>query len=150
MKSGKPGRFEYCLIYFGFCLGLVMIVSGVYQSLMGTLSKSWPSTQGRSNWRSKNNWTYDYSVNGVSYSNNRVQYGGLRPKGTLSQRRYLEQLYPEDKPLQVYYWPSHPAFAVLKPGPGKNIWIFFLSGVFFCTFTGVQWYFWKAKNSRPD
>ncbi len=73
--------------------------------------------------------TYEYVVNGHTYSSNRVAIGEM--EGNYSElHKDIEKLYPAGKEVTVYYNPLNPQEAVLRPGEFR--------GARFVTFLGIM------------
>jgi len=58
---------------------------------------------------------YNYTVNGKEYTSNMIMFGGVTPgRHNKMYERYIDR-YPKDSIVKVYYDPTQPENAVLKP-----------------------------------
>jgi hypothetical protein len=104
-------------------LGLLATYSGISQILLHESSKDWPSVEGQvinshvtfmPDWQDPA-WrvrvSYDYSVNGISYSSSKSgSYASERSARGAGAR------YPQGSTVLVFYDPSSPSRAVLEGG----------------------------------
>jgi hypothetical protein len=113
------------LIFLGAGVGLLVLGTG--QLKKARASESWPSVQGivvsstveRSSEHDNTDHyqasvVYEYAVDGVTYSCNRVSYGATR--GLQEEAQAEAKRYPKGKRVEVYYDPDDPDVAVLEPG----------------------------------
>jgi hypothetical protein len=112
-------------IFLGVGIGLFAV--SARQLREARASESWPSVQGivvSSSVQSTNDRdddpyysasvTYEYSVDGVTYSCGRVSYDTTR--GRLKDAQEKVKRYPKGKQVEVHYNPGNPDVAVLEPG----------------------------------
>jgi len=74
--------------------------------------------------------TYQYSVNGVSYTSNTISYGYAYSSDHDAASQLVDN-YPVGKIVTIYYNPDNPSEAVLISGIDSSTWIFFSFGLFF-------------------
>lgn len=143
----KQLRFhQWALLYFAFFVGLLFFVLGPYLTFMGWQSQSWLKVPGAIHWVGPYGWGYSYTVDGTTYRGTRADYKGTSGRHIDQARR--RKLYPEGRPVDVYYWPAHPSFSVLNPGLGENNWLFYFGGgIFMLVFGGQIWYFRSRSRS---
>jgi hypothetical protein len=65
---------------------------------------------------------YNYSVDGVAVSGNRVAYGDYGSSDP-SHAQGIVNRYPNGAKVTVYYMPGHPDESVLEPGLALQAWI---------------------------
>jgi hypothetical protein len=88
-------------------------------------STGWPTVPGtvatsertKVLWRTQPRVTYNYEVNGKSYTGNKVILAGVPPKET----DQVLSRYPVGSPVTVSYLPGNPALALLEPGPNRYV-----------------------------
>ena len=128
-------------------VGILSFAIGV-QTMAGALaSRDWPSTDGMvvatridiessssSSSRSSRTYRpiiiYDYAVDGVSHSAQRVAFGEYAT-GDPADAEKVRDTYPEGKQVPVYYDPGSPENAVLEPGLHGIPWFFIVLGLVF-------------------
>ena len=120
----------------------VIVIAAAYKTLQVRAASNWPSVEGRvvtaasqtrpvrvidgdraeghrHEQRNFANVTYEYSVAGVSFRNNRVSIG--EDRGNFEVAETLAK-YPAGKIVTVYYNPLHPKDAVLERDAPKGLW----------------------------
>jgi len=86
--------------------------------------------------------TYTYSVAGIPYQAERLQFGDPDYSFQSRATRRL-QPYPVGSHIAVRYDPDHPHRAVLEPGVGLDIyWVAILTATMFVITVGVALGFW--------
>lgn len=132
--------------------GAAMAIFGVSFIKAGFASKSWPTATGeirhtrivseRSSNSSSRSYsarvTYAYAVEGRTYTSRRYSLGdgsstGKRYSSHPKAFRATEETYPVGKSLPVYYDPTDPTSAVLKPGPTFGTYVPIVLGSLFFT-----------------
>ncbi len=128
-------------------IGGGIVYLGYLSYVKSQASKSWPTTQGsvvssevtahRS--RSKKghhrttygaNVRYEYTVNGVQYSSDKISFGEYRTHSRGPAQATVDR-YPPGAEVVVYYNPDQPEEAVLEPGKMGGIMILFIVGGMF-------------------
>ena len=79
---------------------------------------------------------YTFSVDGKSYTGNRVCYGDYNSEGPSHAYRVVNR-YPKGKDVRVYYMPDNPKVCLLEPGnqrgsyitPGIGLFLFILGSL---------------------
>ena len=127
--------------------GIFFVVVGVVLSIIGTKSLNnakenleWPKTQGkiitsemdikRTKTGNSNSWRneysarilYNYEVNGSPYTSNKTKFINTISKKHQDIKPILSR-YKVGTDVSVYYKPSDPETAVLKPGVTKETYI---------------------------
>lgn len=69
---------------------------------------------------------YEFSVDGKSYSNSRVDFMTWRSGRGRSYAHEIVDRYPEDSSVKVHYAPTNPTDSVLEPGPTAGNYLSFL------------------------
>lgn len=73
---------------------------------------------------------YEYAVEGVSHSAQRVAFGEYAT-GDPADAEKVRDTYPKGEPVQVFYDPDSPEDAVLEPGLHGIPWFFIALGLVF-------------------
>ncbi len=133
------------LLVFGLILGGV----GAYRYNVGKQSASWPAVTGTVTYSraqpttTENNRKeyrlsvrYSYSVDGKSYSGDRVTASDMYEK-TLNAAQERLKKYPAGGEVRVYYDPDNPASSVLETGMKKNVYILLGAAVCCLAFAGA-------------
>jgi len=143
-------QYVLSLVFFGFAL---MIFSNLREAVD---SKNWPVVMGTVNrvWLEEAPGTgdpefyirinYNYTVNGQSFYSDRIDV----PNNTLYNREKAESVmneYPVGSAV-VYYNPSHPEKAVLKPGNTQIFWLIFTLIFSYLIWPGPKRLFGVLKN----
>jgi|GEM_PF-2218024 len=130
------------LIAFPFVMGILFIVFGIRNHLLGKESENWPTVQGKlvseSSTRPKKNKTiyvfYQYQVKGITYENSRVNF-----RDDNGSKEKIRDQYNVGDALEVHYQAHDPEQSVLEPGASSmglitkifgSLFCFALSGVF--------------------
>jgi len=140
--------FSYVFPYIFVVVGAVVAFWGGRGLLRARESVQWPVAHGvvmessvRSSHSSKGGTTYhaairyEYTVDGVVHSGDRVAYGDYGSSNS-SHARGVVNKYPVGKKVEVHYMPGNPDEALLEPGlqaqaffiPAFGV-VFFLAGV---------------------
>lgn len=75
-------------------------------------------------------WQYQYTVNGNSYTGERISFGAVRGYGRLKKAQEELDKYPVNSSVRVYYDPEIPEESVLVQGTGGTWLGIFLGGFF--------------------
>ena len=121
-------------------LGGVFVFSGVRNMRRASQSMKWPSVPGtitssqlvtggtiRSRWY-KAHVTYTFSVNGQTYTGDKVVFGDAR-SGNQPQEQAVVSRYTAGAPVEVFYDPLQPQQAVLQRKTRGSI-SYLIAGVF--------------------
>jgi hypothetical protein len=73
---------------------------------------------------------YDYSVEGVRYTGDRVSYGHYDTEDEADAGEVVAR-YPPGTAVKVHYMPGNPAESVLEPGSGGLPWLYLALGIVF-------------------
>ncbi|HOY09751.1 MAG TPA: DUF3592 domain-containing protein [Candidatus Omnitrophota bacterium] len=128
-------------------IGGGIVYLGYLSYVKSRASQSWPAAQGavvssevtahRSRSRKGHHRTsygadvrYEYSVNGVQYSSNKISFGEYRTHNRGPAQATVDR-YPPQAEVVVYYNPDKPEEAVLEPGKTGGIVILFIVGGMF-------------------
>lgn len=122
------------LIAMPLFMGLLFIVFGIRNHSLGKESENWPVVQGtlvsESSSQKKKKRVhvfYEYSVNGITYKNSRVNFADDKA----SKKKIRDQFNVGDK-LKVYYQPDNPEQSVLEPGASTGGLVVKIVGGLFC------------------
>ncbi len=131
--------------------GVALILFGIYFIREALASKSWPVANGeiqavqvirdvdrdggKTIVRHYIRINYDYEVEGISYTGDRYSLGD----GSTASKRFKERSeaiaeknkYPLGSEIDVYYKPTEPSFAILKPGTNFGTFVPIVLGVLF-------------------
>jgi len=134
------------IIFFGF--GILCIIGSLFfankgykQFSYGKNSPYWPRTDGEiitseekytSDSRGRGHYyseiIFEYVVDGITYTSNKVDFSDFK------STRFVKE-YPRGRRVTVYYNPSNPNIAVLKPGfSSKGHFLFIAFAIFFFLF----------------
>jgi len=148
MPPGMKIFFFYIFPLIFIIVGGALTVFGIRNALRAKSSTEWPTIQGKiisssvRTHRSNNSTTYhaeilyEFTLNGVAYSGNRVAYGDYGSSNS-AHARNIANRYSQDKVVTVYYMPDNPEECLLEPGlkaqtlflPGIGL-LFFIAGFF--------------------
>jgi hypothetical protein len=132
-------------------IGATIAFFGIRGLILAKASVEWPTAQGSvvESWvdrqfsRDKNRSTYHYyarlfyefSVDGTTFTGDRVAYGD-HGSNDPSHARGVVSRYPQGKTVTVYYMPGNPEECVLEPGLQGQAWflpglglVFFVVGI---------------------
>lgn len=147
-------------IFFGLIFPWIFILvgggvlyAGVTALRNASASKTWPATPGKvttselSRHRSDKgsttysaNVVYDYQVDGVDYTANRVSFGSARSSNPSGARQVLNK-YKTGTQVQVHYSPKDPTLSVLEPGVhGATLLLPGIGSVFFLAGCGMAFF----------
>ena len=155
--SGRPRKpvrtrtkvlvFLMGLLFAG--VGAAVLVWGAGVVREAQASESWPTAPGRvlsarmTSHRSDDSTTYgadvqyEYMVDGVRYTGDRVHFGQYSTSDRSYARGILKR-YPKGKAVKVYHDPDRPDRSILEPGAGGAAWITpILGGVFLLAGAGM-------------
>jgi len=125
-------------------------------------SEDWPSVEGivieskvvHSRDYDDSRITYEYTVNGETFTAHRIEFGHST-LGSLGNARTDVENYPSGKRVTVYYKPGNPATATLIPGNSTARFMFYwsagfvaLSAVTLLTSTALSWPVLKRMRAR--
>ena len=132
--------------------GFAFVRSG-WNMMRGSKAASWPTMPGqiksaeiqkrhasRSD-KVRAEVRYDYKVEGVDYSADRVFFGDrvYSAWGGVAMREIAQ--YQPESTVQVYYNPDDPKDAVLEPGISGQVWTMFVASLVFMAIGGaIYWY----------
>lgn len=143
-----------------FVLGAIFVLSGIFvlfagcwNLFLGFKSKNWPkgtakilSSEVERHRGSKGGTMYgaevhyEYSVNGVTYHNNKISFGDYQSNSPVRAKR-LENKYQEDHEFPVSYDPTNPERSVLEPGPQfMQLLIVLIGALFFGVGMFLLWF----------
>lgn len=126
-------------------IGVFLIYFGTKQIRLANESRDWPQAEARVldsvveriRRSGKNEGTtyraeiyYEFEVDGVTYSGNRVAYGG-RSSSNPSFARLTVNKYPKGKRIQVSYKSDDPNESVIESGIQGQVWVLPLIGLVF-------------------
>jgi hypothetical protein len=133
-KPQKVGLIARIFPWPFLLVGLVVLGWGLRNLTKAAQSDDWPTAEGqivssevrtsRNSSSGKNgssgpsyraDISYRYSVNGASYTGDRVAYGDYG-SGNPSHAREIVDRYPAGRDVKVYHDPEKPAECVLEPG----------------------------------
>lgn len=128
-EMGPVSRFFFARLFpLPFlAVGIAITFFGIKQIRDARDSMSWPSIPGVVEFssveqrRNDNSTTYEaevmynYKVNGVVYSSNRLSFGQVSSSDPTSARKIVNR-YPVDSEVTVYYQENAPEKSVLMPG----------------------------------
>ncbi|HQO58006.1 MAG TPA: DUF3592 domain-containing protein [Candidatus Omnitrophota bacterium] len=138
---------EMLFFLFFAAIGGGIVYLGFMSYVKSRASQSWPTAQGvvvssevaahRSRSRKGHHRTtygakvrYEYTVNGVQYSSDKISFGEYRTHNRGPAQATADR-YPPQVEVVVYYNPDKPEEAVLEPGKrGGIVIIFIVGGVF--------------------
>ncbi len=141
----KTGLLVFCLL-FGV-KGIELTGSGVNNIINARQSASWPTTEGRilssdvkkGIYRGTRIWgtgisygaaiSYEYSLNGESFSSNKVLFGEVSGVSGDAARAYVKK-YPKGTRVSVFYDPDNPSVAVLESEVSRSTYLRLGIGVF--------------------
>jgi len=92
---------------------------------------------------------YQYSVQGTSYSGDRIEYGTLGKDNRAHAKRIVDN-YPKGKNVRVYYMPRQVTESVLEPGITLSTWFRMGFGFAFFSFGMLVLYSAKLSASRSE
>ena len=145
---GPTGSKIFLGIFFGIFLvvGIGVSILGVQTTQKSIASDNWPQTQGtiitsdiethKTHTKHGYSYTYGpeivytYSVNGQSYTANKVSYS----TGSSSDVSYAQKIvntYPVGTQIPVFYNPENPTEAVLEPGSNTMTYFPIIFGIVF-------------------
>lgn len=123
-------------------LGGRMLLHGAYVIYIGTASEQWPKIPatitaanivdglGRRNKKCRVNVEYEFTVGGIQFRGNTLQYG--QPLWERSQAEAIADNYPIGTVVDALYCPSNPNLSALESGFGDTVRVSTLiGGVFF-------------------
>lgn len=130
------------LIAMPFVMGILFIVFGIRNHLLGKESENWPTVKGKLAWETSTQLkknksvyvSYEYQVNGISYENARVNF-----RDDNASKEKIRDQYDVGDALEVHYQAHDPEQSVLEPGASSmglitkifgGLFCFALSGVF--------------------
>ena len=130
------------LVAMPFVMGILFLVFGIRNHLLGKESETWPTVKGKLAWetstQAKKNKSvyvsYEYQVNGISYENSRVNF-----RDDNASKEKIRDQYKVGDALEVHYQANNPEQSVLEPGASSmglitkifgSLFCFVLSGVF--------------------
>ena len=156
-------------------MGIAALSIGILNIVKGSASSDWPTTRGEvltsevqsrletsdsssgsgSRRRRKTTTTrvywaemkYSYVVEGVSFEEDRVDYGMESRSQKRTRADEIVALYPVGEEVLVYYDPSDPSEAVLEPGVGADAFLFPLIGLVL-TLIGLVMLFFLFRAKR--
>ena len=129
------------ILFFAFGPGIIGF--NLYNAYWGMRAESWPSTKGivtssrveKSFMENRNGGsfynavvTYDYIVDGRTYSNDRVRYGKVST--SLQDAREKESVYHKGAVVAVHYSPDNHSRSVLETGLNNFTYVYVLFGCF--------------------
>lgn len=137
---------------FFMLLGVGFIGAGVYFAHRAWTAKSWPTTKGvvvahsierspgRGGGRPDAVVTYEYVVDGVQYTSDRIRVVSFVPSWD-----YTEPFkdHPIGSTVRVHYDPDDPGYAILYPSPAYGANVVLIFGGFLLFFGG-----WKERSRR--
>ena len=142
-SPSREGR-TFCSLFV--MVGMVVSCVGVWELIKSLRTKHWPVAEGivqsaevRSGPDGDTYYaevTYDYRVNGVSYTGDKIAVGEMSTSAANAQG--ILNRYPVGKKVTVHYAPAHPSEAVLETSIHGGTWLclglgagFILSGSMF-------------------
>lgn len=125
----------WAVLCFFLLIGIAMLAYGIFILIKAALASAWPSTDGTiisaklegDEGSFRTNVTYDYIVNDVSYTGNKLRMLSVGVPEEYAQEDFDK--YPVGKKVIVYYSLSDPADAVLEPGICISITLPLLMGI---------------------
>ena len=139
-QGSNPAILIAALLIFGLVLGGF----GMYRYNMGRESGSWPVVQGKITYarpeprrvKSRTQYhpgvRYTYTVNGRSYTGNRITASEIYQKSRSGAEDILRK-YPVGGQIPVHYNPADPGVSLLETGLPKNV-LVLLGGAAACLF----------------
>lgn len=135
------------IVFLFFCVGMGVAAVGFLEMGQAVMSKWWPAVEGEivSSEVVKNysrgehgrvevtynvDVVYKYTVDGMSYTNDRVKFGRVGSSNPSGFQRVADK-YKKYKVVSVYYKPRVPSESVLEPGVHCSTWFKPLFGLFF-------------------
>ncbi len=121
------------LIFFPLIMGLLFIVFGFKNHLLGKASESWPTVQGvlvsesTTGKKKRTHIFYEYTVDGVKYKNSRVNF-----QDDKASKKEIQSKYNIGDTFTVYYDPQSHEQAVLQPGASMFSLFMKIGGGLFC------------------
>ena len=134
----QPWQYWSAIIFSGLTTvgGAALIIFGINFLREGWASRNWPIAEGEvqavkvlrdisgsGSTKTVRHYiaiTYDYEVKGISYSGDRYSLGdGSSASKKFKERREViaeKNKYPLGSAIDVYYRPTNPDSAILKPG----------------------------------
>ena len=92
---------------------------------------------------------YQYSVQGTSYSGDRIEYGTLGRGNPEHSERIIDN-YPKGKNVRVYYMPRQVTESVLEPGITLSTWFRMGFGFAFFSFGMLVLHNAQSSASRSE
>jgi hypothetical protein len=141
-KVSGRGTQIFCSLFI--VIGLVVAGFGVLTLIKSWRSEKWPVTNGvilTATMQAHSGEhgdtysaavTFDYSVEGVKYTGNKLAIGAMSSSTSYAQS--VLNRYPVGKTVTVHYSPANPAEAVLETGIHGGVWICFGVGIAFALF----------------
>lgn len=143
-------------------LGVGIGYAGIATLLRAHASTEWPVVEGRvmhaavEHKRGNKGGTtysaevqYDYVVNGVTHSSNRVAFGSISSSDPSGARNVVNR-YPKGKTVAVRHSPEDPSLSVLEPGVHGSAWFVpAFGGAFFLVGCCAAWFIPRSFN-RSD
>ncbi len=138
------------LLPAGFaCVGIAILIwtGSVYSQ--GQESEDWPSVDGHviaasvehrsqsGSTRTRTTYsasvTYDYAVDGVAYTGDRMAFGAGHGSGDRAKAQRVVDRYAVGSAVTVHYRPANPSDSVLEPGsPRSLLGLLAIGAVFLC------------------
>ena len=153
------GKILVITLILWFSISSAFVIIGSNSILKGQETESWPSTTGvivssyLDDDRSSDGTTYgakityQYTLNGVSYTSYTISYGYAYTSDRSAARALVEE-YTVGKTVTVYYNPSVPYEAVLIKGVTGASWLFFSVGMFFVILGVLVTVYIGSKNKE--
>ena len=92
--------------------------------------------------------TYSYTVSGQEYTGDRLRYGQVS-SSSYPQARKAAAKFPVGSPITVYYNPSDPQDALLRPGlTGGDLFMALFMTPFNAVMLGFWWFGWSRLMRR--
>ena len=150
-------------ILFAVVGGITFFVWGLPPLKYSNTSKSWPSvpgtitkseidiwrTDGKTHYQPK--IVYAYTVDGKKYSSSKITVGDPPLDNNITPAKRLQQEYPVDKTVDVWYDPEVPASSALKTGIKTNdLVLAAITGLFFIVGMFVLYSGLKAKRRAAE
>ena len=116
------------LLFIGIRSRRAAQASRAWSSTQGTVDSSQVITSGsnRSRWY-KAQVTYTFTVNGQSYTSDKVFFGDARSSSMAKEQRVVDR-YKAGAPVEVFYSPQQPQEAVLERRTGGTTLVYLILG----------------------
>jgi len=146
-------------------LGCILLGVGVHNIRGAEESKSWPTVEGEittaevldkrkpgerhSTYKAR--IEYQYSVEGVAHSGDRVSFAGDVSSSNRGAASELTARYREGSKVAIYYDPEDPSDSVLEPGMTAMVYLFpAIGGLFLVIGVGILIFLLLSRSSSKE